>query len=281
MVSIIIPAHNRASFLREAITSVLTQDVFRKRNPGEDLEVLVIDDGSADDTRRVVLSFGGRVAYHYQPRRGISAARNLGLRLARGETIAFLDSDDLWQKEKLGVQLSFFKAFPGAMVCHTGEIWLRNGVRLNPMKKHRKPSGWVFERVLRLCLLSLSSCLFRRRVFEEIGGFDENFPVCEDYEFGIRLARRFPVYLVSRPLIVKRGGHPDQLSRQYWGMDRFRVQALEKALSLPLEPWQRKLVEEEILKKCRILVKGFEKRGNWLESERYRALIHTYSRPHD
>jgi len=280
MVSIIIPTYNRASFLREAITSVVMQDIFR-RAPGEAYELLVIDDGSADDTRRVVISFGGPVAYHYQPHRGVSAARNLGFRLARGETIAFLDSDDLWHKEKLGVQLSFFKAFPAAMVCTTEEIWLRNGVRLNPKKKHRKPSGWMFDQVLRLCLLSLSSCLFRRRVFEEIGGFDESFPVCEDYEFGIRLALKFPVYLISRPLVVKRGGHPDQLSRQYWGMDRFRVQALEKALSLPLEPWQRKRVEEEILKKCQVLVKGFKKRKNWFEAERYRALIRTCSQPHE
>ncbi len=277
MISVIIPTYNRASFLREAMASVLAQDVLRRPHSPADIEVLVVDDGSADATREVALSFGAIVRYQRLPHRGVSAARNVGLRLARGEYIAFLDSDDLWQKEKLAVQLSFLRAFPEAMVCYTDEIWMKNGLRLNPQLKHQKFSGWIFDKVLPLCLLSLSSCLFRRRVFEEVGDFDESFPVCEDYEFGIRLAWRYPIHLIRRALIIKRGGHPDQLSRQYWGMDRFRVKALEKALTLPLEPWQRRLVEAEIVRKCIILVKGFEKRQNWVEAERYRAKIQRYS----
>lgn len=276
MVSIIIPTYNRASFLREAIASVLAQDIFQRPDSDVEFEILIIDDGSTDSTEEMALSFGQRVAYHYFPHRGVSAARNAGLRLARGEHIAFLDSDDLWLKEKIAIQLSYFKAFPEARVCSTEEIWLRNGRRLNPRLKHRKSSGWIFDRVLTLCLVSLSSSLFHRQVFEEIGGFDESLPVCEDYEFGIRLAWRYPVYFIPKPLIIKRGGHPDQLSRKYWGMDRFRVQALEKALTLPLKQDERRLVEAEILRKCHILVKGFEKRENWVEAEKYRAKIERY-----
>lgn len=273
MISVIIPTYNRAAFLREAIASVLAQDILRRPDSQPEVEVLVIDDGSADATREVALSFGEIVRYHRLPHRGVSVARNVGLRLAQGDYIAFLDSDDLWHREKLAVQMSFLNAFPEAMLCCTEEIWMRNGLRLNPQRKHQKFSGWIFDKVLPLCLLSLSSCLFRRRVFEEVGNFDESFPVCEDYEFGIRLAWRYPIHLIRRPLVIKRGGHPDQLSRQYWGMDRFRVKALEKALTLPLEPWQRRLVEAEIVKKCRILVKGFERRKNWVEAEKYRAKI--------
>ena len=276
MVSVIIPTHNRASFLKEAIASVFDQEYFRRQGGENALELLVVDDGSEDQTRAVVESFGRRVVYLYQPHRGVSVARNFGLGRSHGEYIAFLDSDDLWKKEKIGTQMAFFQAFPTAKVCYTEEIWLRRGVRLNPHKKHQKPSGWIFDRMLPLCLLSLSSCLFRGEIFSEIGGFDEHLPVCEDYDFAIRLAFRHPVYLIPAPLLIKRGGHPDQLSRQYWGMDRFRVLALEKALGLDLAPWQRELVEKELVRKCRILAAGFEKRGNTHGAEPYRELIRRY-----
>jgi glycosyltransferase involved in cell wall biosynthesis len=273
MISVIIPTFNRAAWLREAITSVLEQDYFRRSLPGRSFEILVVDDGSSDNTREVVESFSGRATFFGQPHRGVSAARNLGLRSARGEFIAFLDSDDLWKKEKIGVQMGYLKAFPDAKVCYTEEIWFRRGKHLNPHRKHQKPSGWIFDRVLSLCLLSLSSCLFRREVFAEVGFFDENLPVCEDYDMGIRLAHKYPVHLIPRPLIIKRGGHPDQLSRRYWGMDRFRVQALEKALRLDLRPEEESLVKEELARKCRVLVQGFTRRGNRGEAERYRTLL--------
>lgn len=277
MVSVIIPTYNRASYLGEAIGSVLDQDYFRRHGPENSFELLVIDDGSEDRSREVVASFGGRAVYHYQPHRGVSSARNLGLRHSRGETIAYLDSDDLWKREKIGVQMSFFKAFPDAKVCATEEIWLRGGILLNPRKKHQKYSGWIFDKVLPLCLLSLSSCLFRRAVFEEIGDFDETLPVCEDYDFGIRIAERYPIHLIAAPLIIKRGGHSDQLSCQYWGMDRFRIQALEKALGRSLSPVKEKLVKAEIVRKCRVLVQGFAKRGNAAEVEKYTGKIKKYA----
>ncbi len=277
MISVIIPTFNRAVFLKEAISSVLEQDYFRPSGPDRSFELLVVDDGSEDNTREVIESFAGRAILLGQPHRGVSAARNLGLRAARGDFIAFLDSDDLWREEKTGVQMGYLKAFPAAKVCYTEEIWMRRGKHLNPRRKHQKPSGWIFDRVLPLCLLSLSSCLFRREVFAEVGVFDEELPVCEDYDLGIRLAHMYPIHLIPRPLIIKRGGHPDQLSHRYWGMDRFRVQALEKALRLALAPDQKKLVKEELVRKCRILVRGFVRHGNRAEAERYRALLEEYS----
>jgi GT2 family glycosyltransferase len=200
----------------------------------------------------------------------------LGLALSQGDYIAFLDSDDLWKKGKLSTQMSFMKAFPQARVCCTEEIWIRSGAFVNPKKKHRKYSGRIFDKVLSLCLLSLSSALFRREVFDEIGKFDEELPVCEDYDFGIRLAQRYPVYFLPKPLIIKRGGHPDQLSRQFWGMDRFRVKALEKALHLPLTSDQELLVRQEIVRKCQILVEGFRKRDKEEEAKEFLALIDKY-----
>lgn len=277
MISVIIPTYNRASFLKNAIESVLAQEYFQPPHRFS-YELLIVDDGSTDKTRDVVASFGKSVKYHSQERKGVSAARNLGLELASGDFIAFLDSDDLWKKEKIGVQMGFMNAFPQAKVCYTEEIWIRRGVFVNPKKKHRKYSGWIFDKVLPLCLISLSSALFRRGVFEDIGKFDENLPACEDFDFGIRLAQKCPVYFIPRPLIIKQGGHFDQLSRKYWGMDRFRIYALEKALHLDLGPDQEKLVKQEIVKKCQILVKGFMKRNRISEAKKYLSYIEKYNR---
>ena len=277
MISVIIPTYNRAQFLGEAIRSVLDQEYFVQNGPSY-FELLVIDDGSTDTTPEIVCSFGDDLKYVFQQHRGVSAARNRGLELARGDYIAFLDSDDLWKKEKIGVQLSFMKAFPEAMVCCTEETWVRRGRFANPKKKHRKHSGWIFDKVLPLCLLSLSSALFRRELFEEIGKFDEELPACEDYDLSIRIAAKYPIHLLPRPLIVKRGGHADQLSRKYWGMDRFRVKALEKALQLGLTSQQEQLVRQELVRKYRVLAGGYEKRNKLAEMEECLARIEAHKK---
>jgi len=274
MLSVIIPTYNRASFLTEAIDSVLAQDSWRGASGASGaFELIVIDDGSEDGTRGLVESYGERLRCEAHPHRGVSAARNAGLRSARGEFIAFLDSDDIWLKDKVRLQLNYFETFPETMALTTEEVWVRNGRRVNPMAKHLKYSGWVFDKFLPRCLLSLSAAMFRRRVFEELGGFDESLPACEDYDFGLRLAHRYPVLVLAKPLLIKRGGHPDQLSHAFWGMDRFRVTALQKVLGLGLTPDHKALVEKEIAAKCRILAAGFEKRGRREEAEAYRRLM--------
>jgi glycosyltransferase involved in cell wall biosynthesis len=276
MISVIIPTYDRASLLKEAIQSVLNQDYFTAKNASNLFELLVVDDGSTDNTREVVESFKGRVKYHSKVNEGVSVARNFGLRLAKGDYIAFLDSDDLWIKEKLRMQMNLMENITQAKVCYTDEIWIRKGVRVNPKKKHQKYSGWIFEKVLPLCLLSLSSAIFSREIFEEIGNFDEELLVCEDYDFSIRIAHRYPFYFIPRPLIIKRGGHPDQLSQKFRGMDKFRIRALDKALSLGLTPLQKSLVKKELVKKCGILAKGFENRNKRDEAKKYLALLEKY-----
>lgn len=276
MISIIIPTYNRATFVGEAIQSVLDQEYFQTSLGMSDYELWVVDDGSTDQTEDVVQSFGDKAKYFFQEHRGVSAARNQGLLLASGDFIAFLDSDDLWLERKIRSQMSFMAAYPEAMVCYTEEIWIRDGIFVNPQKKHRKYSGWIFDKVLPLCLLSLSSALFRKKLFEEVGHFDEELPACEDYDLGIRIAQRFPIHLITQPLIIKRGGHQDQLSKKSWGMDRFRVAALEKAFEMNLGPEQKKLVKQELKKKCEILYRGFLKRNKKAEAEKYLFLAHKY-----
>jgi glycosyltransferase involved in cell wall biosynthesis len=267
-VSVIISTYNRAHFLSEALESVLSQDY-------SDFELLVVDDGSDDETYNVIKPYLSQIGYIWQENRGVSSARNLGIGLARGEYIAFLDSDDLWKREKLRVQVRFMEE-RGFSVSYTEEIWIRKGVLVNPKKRHKKFSGRIFEKVLPLCLISPSSMMVRREVFEKIGLFDESLPVCEDYEFGIRLAKSYEIGLIEERLIVKRGGHPDQLSKRYWGMDRFRVKALEKVLNGDLTLNQKAEVLKVLKEKCRILAEGAKKRGKTEIANMYQSIPFKY-----
>ena len=255
MVSVIIPTYNRAEKVVQAVESVFSQTF-------AEFELIVVDDGSTDDTESKLRPYFSRIQYCRQANLGVSSARNHGIRLARFNYLAFLDSDDLWLPDKLKVQVAYMEANPDAKICQTDEIWIRNGKRVNPMNKHKKYSGYIFPHCLPLCIVSPSAVMIKKDYLEQAGLFDETFTVCEDYELWLRISRETPVYLIEQPLIIKHGGHDDQLSRKYWGMDRFRVQAMEKLLnSNSLTSEQRRQVIEELNKKCDILITGFHKRN--------------------
>ncbi len=270
-VSVIIPTYNRLPMLKEAVNSVLAQQF-------EDMELIVVDDGSTDGTAEEMKRYGGRVKLIQQSQnRGVSAARNKGILHARGKYIAFLDSDDLWVKGKLKVQVSFLDENPHYPICYTDEVWIRRGKRVNPMLKHSKYSGWIFEKCLPLCIISPSSVMMKRTLFSRVGLFDEALPVCEDYDFWLRISARFPIFFINRKLIIKRGGHPDQLSQRSWGNDRCRVIALEKLLSEPyVGSEEREMILNEMKKKCAVLYKGFLKRGNEMEARHYQEMMRRY-----
>jgi glycosyltransferase involved in cell wall biosynthesis len=270
-VSIIIPTYNRLPMLKEAVDSVLAQDF-------EDMELIIVDDGSTDETSEEMRRYGGRVKLLQQlENRGVSAARNKGILHAKGKYITFLDSDDLWMKGKLKIQVAFLDDNPHYPICYTDEIWIRKGKRVNPMLKHSKYSGWIFEKCLPLCTISPSSVMMRKTLFSKVGLFDEALPVCEDYDFWLRVSARFPIFFINRKLMIKRGGHPDQLSQRSWGNDRYRVVALEKLLSEPhIGSEEREMILKEMKKKCQILYKGFSKRGNDIEGRRYQEMMRRY-----
>ena len=268
-VTVVIPTYNRRDLVHEAIASVTAQSY-------PDCEVIVVDDGSNDGTGEVVRRFGG-VRYVYQSNCGVSAARNVGVACGRGELIAFLDSDDLWQPDKLAHQVALFEQYPDVQICQTDEIWVRNGVRVNPHHKHRKTGGDIFARSLELCLVSPSAVMMRRALFARLGGFDEALPACEEYDLWLRITARLPVHFIALPLVVKRGGHADQLSHRFWGMDRFRVHALCKLLeSQVLSEEQRGLTVTVLRKKCAILAHGTQKRGQ--DGASYLAMAARYDR---
>lgn len=254
-VSVIIPSHNRRATLDRALTSIFAQTAV----PGE---VILVDDGSTDGTASWLRTNWPSVRCIARDRGGVSAARNSGIRAARGNWLAFLDSDDAWSPEKNAVQLAALNENLGYRIAHADEIWIRRGVRVNPMNKHAKSGGWIFERCLPRCVISPSSVVIRRTVFDEVGLFDETLPACEDYDMWLRICAREPVLFINRPLIEKYGGHADQLSRKFWGMDRFRVRALEKLLTNPqLTPAMASAARRELGRKLTILANGARKRG--------------------
>lgn len=162
LVSVIIPTFNRAGWLAESIGSVLGQTY-------PHLELIVVDDGSTDHTRDVVREFGNTLTYIHDVNRGVSAARNRGVAASRGNLIAFLDSDDVWQAGKVAAQVALFQQQLGVEVCYTDEIWIRHGVRVNPKQIHQKHTGWLFEPSLPRCIISPSSIMLRRSLWNRLG----------------------------------------------------------------------------------------------------------------
>jgi glycosyltransferase involved in cell wall biosynthesis len=265
-VSVIIPTYNRTALVAEAVASVLAQT-------WRDFELLVVDDGSTDHTLEVLSPFREEIKLlRRRTRRGVAAARNLGLAAARGEWLAFLDSDDLWFPEKLARQMAYLARHPQILICQTDEVWVRQGGRVNKPRTHQKVGGRIFLQSLERCFVSPSAVVLHRRLFLEAGGFDETLPAAEDYDLWLRLSWRYEVGLVPEALVVKRGGHPDQLSRQ-WGLDRFRIRALGRLLKEPgLPTAYREAASRTLAKKCAIYAKGCEKRGKLAEAKFYRQL---------
>lgn len=255
-ISVIIPSWNRADQLAAALDSVYAQTLGSH-------EVIVVDDGSTDTTRQRVTGHYPQVRYIYQHNKGVSSARNTGISAASGDWIALLDSDDRWQPGKLEHQQQALAANPGYRLCHSDETWIRNGKRVNPMKKHAKVGGHIYLQCLPLCVISPSAVMIHRELFEAVGLFDETLPACEDYDLWLRICAVYPVLYVDQPLVIKVGGHEDQLSRRYWGMDRFRIQALEKMLAAGCLGDQDHAVTLKTLhEKIAIMLQGAVKRDN-------------------
>lgn len=276
-ISVIIPTFNRAGRIGRAVKSVLSQTL-------QPDEIIVIDDGSSDETSSVIEQYLPTVKYHRQGNKGVSSARNAGIRMAKGDWIAFLDSDDEWFPEKSSEQMKALSGNLDMKICHSNEIWYRNGRRVNPKKKHEKVGGYIYRKCLPLCIISPSSVMIHKGIFDEVGLFDESLPVCEDYDLWLRICSKWPVLYLKEYLIIKYGGHEDQLSRKFWGMDRFRIRSLEKILSSNhLSDSDRIATVDALLTKARILRQGAQKRErveiisemNLIE-DRYREHIKTH-----
>ena len=253
-ISVIIPTYNRKKTLPRAIQSVINQSF-------SPFEILIIDDGSNDGTEEWVKENFQNIKYIYQNNRGVSSARNIGIENANGDWVAFLDSDDEWLSNKLHEQVIAIESNPKIKFFHTNEIWIRNGVRVNQMKKHKKYGGYIFEKCLDICRVSPSSVLIQKEVFDNIGVFDESLRVCEDYDLWLRITSKYPVVFLDVPLIYKYGGHADQLSKINDGIESYRIQSLEKIINSGfLSDEQKVMAVNALVNKMKIFSKGLEKR---------------------
>ena len=254
--SIIIPFRNEEIVLDDCIKSAL-------RNLTSETEIILIDDFSQDSSKKIVKKYLRDNIKLISNKRnlGVSKSRNRALKIAKGDWIALLDSDDEWLTKKLEKQVTSLKENPDLLFCHTNEIWIRNGVRINQSRKHQKYGGHIFEKCLDICRISPSSALFKKSILDDLGGFDEKLPVCEDYDLWIRIAAYYPVLFLDEPLINKFGGHDGQLSNVQAGIEQYRVQSLEKILTnVKLTSSQFKMARNMLLNKMKIYLNGLKKR---------------------
>jgi glycosyltransferase involved in cell wall biosynthesis len=271
-VTVVIPTFDRAAVLPRALDSALAQQ-------GCDFEVIVADDGSSDDTTHVLERYAGdtRVRVLALPHGGVCRARNAAVAQSRAPLLAFLDSDDEWLPGKLAAQTAQLGE-TGLSICQTGETWIRNGVRVNPPAHYVKRGGDIFALSLRHCMITPSSVLMTRALFAAAGGFNPEFPACEDYELWLRITPDHPVGLIPKPMLIRYGGHADQLSTRFPAQDRFRIRALGLLLDgNRLQAAQRMQALEALGEKLRIYRAGCEKRGKteetaWCEGIRTRYL---------
>ena len=271
MVDVVVPSYNRWEFLKRAIRSVQNQTFTTWK-------LWVVDDGSTDETASRInefLSSDSRIKLiSSKANHGVSWARNKGIEQGEGEWVAFLDSDDEWLPEKLEKQIQFSKLNPQFPLIHCNEVWIKGGKELAQKKKHKKQGGRVFIPSVRLCCISPSAALLKRSLLNEVGLFREDFPVCEDYELWLRVTSGYSVGFVEEALVIKHGGHKDQLSCRYSAMDYWRVKALKNYLNdekLSIE--ERKTVKEVMLKKAKILLRGYDKYQNFKNKEEIGSIL--------
>lgn len=233
-VSVVIPTYNRDKFVVKAIESVLRQRV-------TDLDVLVIDDGSTDDTRIALKEYSHKIRYIYQENAGVSAARNAGIRLAKGEWVAFLDSDDEWAKDYLSTQVEQIERLPGAVahitnaftVPHHGErrsLFLESGF----IERFKAKPCVVLERplqaIITYALWFLQSMIVRRDVLSEAGLFDEDLSIAEDLDVIARVAMRGPFTFCKKELVevYRREEAAENLMAQSWRRSIYRYTSFGK-----------------------------------------------------
>ena len=252
-ISVVIPSYNRREFLKRSIDSAINQT----KKP---LEIIVVDDGSTDGTETMIKSDYDFVKFIKQKNKGVSAARNIGIKVSIGEWICFLDSDDEWKKDKLEKQINAMKSNPGYKFFHSNEIWIKNGLRINQKKKHKKYGGDIFDKCLDMCRISPSSVMIDKTVFDEVGNFNENLVVCEDYELWLRICDKYRVFFIDEPLIIKYGGHQGQLSYSIKSIENHRIKALEYLMLCNLKRENKRHAIQMLISKLNIYLKGLVKR---------------------
>jgi glycosyltransferase involved in cell wall biosynthesis len=237
LVSAVIPTYNYARYVAGAVESVLAQSF-------DDLEIVVVDDGSIDETADTLDPFAERIRYIRQEHRGLAAARNTGIRVARGPYVAFLDSDDLWLPEKVSVQIARLDGDPAVGLVY-GEAALFTETSPGTATLHsywaHHPSGKILPWLVRQNVVPSPTPMVRRELFDQVGSFDETLSACEDWDMWIRIAQVSEFAYVDR-VLAKYRVHAANMSLDHERMMTNGLRVLEKAFSSPdLSPEIRRL----------------------------------------
>jgi glycosyltransferase involved in cell wall biosynthesis len=226
LVSVIIPTYNSASFVRQSVESVLRQTY-------DNFEVIVVDDGSTDNTEAVLLSYKDAIRYIKKNNGGPSGARNLGINEAKGEFIAFQDADDIWLPEKLQLQIEHFKQNPHLGVVFTGSVRFNESGLLdsNIRKGYTVPTGMIFDKLLTEHFVAMPSVMVRKSCLDEIGLFEETLIGNEDFNLYLRLARKYAFGFVNQVLVHIRI-HENNLSDNLEQMCEDEIKNLDKIASM-------------------------------------------------
>jgi len=277
MVSVIIPVFNRYPLLQEAAASVLAQSHL-------DFELVIVDDGSEDETAELTGGTDGffrdvRVKIIHVKHSGMPGlVRNIGAGAAQGSYLAFLDSDDLWEQDKLKLQAAFFQDNPDLRICHTRERWIRKGKEISQAGQKHRREGMIFQDALEKCIIGPSTVMMERSLFQETRGFREDLEIAEDYEYWLRITPFHEIGYIDLPLIEKRAGHGGQLSEKYGHIEYFRIQGLKDLVDRNYFPEEQQTsARQELARKCGIYAAGCEKRGKKEDAAEYSALQRKYS----
>ena len=231
-VSVVIPTYNSAQFIVETLESVFAQTY-------KDYEVIVVDDGSTDNTKEVLKPYMSRIRYIYKENGGPASARNEGIKNARGEYIAFLDSDDLWLPEKLEKQVEYFEQYPDVVLVSTDRIRLVGNRLIRGRKKCKRVSNDAFINLWWCNSIVNSSVMVRRFCFDKVGVFDESEEIisAEDLEMWLRIAREHKVGYIDQALTIYRV-HKD-------GISRSNVNRVYKATRVVITKYMKDIIERE------------------------------------
>jgi len=259
-ITAIIPTFNRALLLKDAINSILNQTYKID-------EIIIIDDGSTDNTQDILKEFHNILVIKTK-NFGVSHARNIGIKNAKNSWLAFLDSDDIWLKDKIEKQVLLHAIDTKLMFSHTSERWIRDGKKIKYPKSLTKTYGNCFLQNISTCKIAASSVLINKQVFDTVGLFDEDMSVCEDYDMWLRILYDYKIGLIKDEKIIKRAGHP-QLSSKIFAIDRYHISSLQKFLDTRFS----KEVKNEIKRKCQILIKGAKKHKNQEILDKYLKMI--------
>jgi glycosyltransferase involved in cell wall biosynthesis len=257
-VSIIIPSYNREKLITKAIDSVVAQTY-------QNTEIVVVDDGSTDRTRDVVMAYGRDIVYVFQKNKGIAGARNTGMRRCTGDYIAFLDSDDYWKPAKLARQLQLFRDHPeyGMVASQCASVQSDGSFR----EKNRPGiSGWVLQNLFNKNFIRTSAAVITRTCMNRVGLFDETLREGEEYDYWLRIAAQFPIGFINESLAVY-VDNPHGVSTDSLAGRLHRLTILEKGYlkeKIPAHLYKRRIADT-----CHYIGRHYIAKGDPSEGLRY------------